>query len=71
MTKRKSSYGSTERVLKILAYLSQKPCTMAELIVRLEQDLEYAPNRVTIQNDLTRLKDWGFSLAVENRNTRV
>lgn len=67
MTKRKSSFGATERMLLLLRYLSEKPHSMAQLRDKIEVDLGYLPDRVTIQNDLTRLKDWGFSLEVINK----
>lgn len=63
--KRKSSYGATERMLLLLCYLSEKAYSMSQLGDLLEADMGHKPNRVTIQQDLTRLKDWGFPLAVE------
>jgi len=64
MTKRQSSYAATERMLYLLRYLSEKPHSMAELRDRLLDDTAHQPDRVTVQNDLSRLKDWGFSLEV-------
>lgn len=67
MIKRKSSYGATERMLNLLRYLSEKPYSMSELCNRLDFDMAHKPNRVTVQNDLSRLKDWGFPLDIVGR----
>jgi predicted DNA-binding transcriptional regulator YafY len=64
MTRRKSSFAATERILSLLRYLSEKPHSMSELRDRLAYDMEHKPDRVTVQNDLSRLKDWGFPLDV-------
>jgi predicted DNA-binding transcriptional regulator YafY len=63
--RRKSSLGATERMLLLLRYLSESSHSMSQLGDRLEADMGHKPDRVTIQNDLTRLRDWGFPLAVE------
>ena len=67
MIKRKSSHGATYRSLLLLAYLSEKPHSITELRERLMNDLGSDYNRVTIQEDLTRLKDYGLSLEVEKK----
>jgi len=67
MIKRKSSHAVTERTLNLVRYLSEKPHSMAELRDRLYSDMEHKPHRVTVQDDLSRLKDWGFSLDVVGR----
>ncbi len=51
----------------MLAYLSEKPHSITELRERLMNDLGSDYNRVTIQEDLTRLKDYGLSLEVEKK----
>lgn len=40
---------------------------MSELRDRLASDLEHKPDRVTVQNDLSLLKDWGFPLDVVDK----
>lgn len=67
MTKRKSSHCATERMLFLLRYLSEGPHSIHELTERLMNDQGYEYNRVTIQNDLSRLKEWGFCLEVEKK----
>ncbi len=67
MTRRKSSYAATQRMLSLLRYLSEKPHSMSELRDRLACDLEHKPDRVTVQNDLSWLKVWGFPLDVVDK----
>ncbi|HBL58585.1 MAG TPA: hypothetical protein DDZ80_08730 [Cyanobacteria bacterium UBA8803] len=71
MTRRQSSYTATEPMLNLLRYLSEKPHSMAELRDRLACDMGHQPDRVTVQKDLSRLKDWwSFPLDVID-NKRV